>query len=123
MNNWIVEKRPWDRKFFPLDHLILVDVEGLPLCAWSKEAFRKIFVKWGSIVHLEDELGEDVYKNQICILSTFQEIISEVFKISIDGQVFLVRIKEAFGWTPSFAWDNNKFGSERISDHGNFQED
>ena len=85
--------------------------------------FRKKLVKWGSIVHLEDDLGEDVYKNQICILSTFQEIISEVLRINIDGKLFLVRIKEAFGWTPSFAWDNHKSGSERISDHGNFQED
>lgn len=64
MDHWIVEKRPWDRNFVPLDRLIWVDVEGLPLRAWSKQAFTNILTKWGNIVHLDDDLGEDVYKKK-----------------------------------------------------------
>lgn len=44
---WFVEKRKWDRDFMPPERLVWVDVEGLPLRAWSKDAFIKIVAKWG----------------------------------------------------------------------------
>lgn len=71
IGHWIVEKRPWDRNVIPLERLVWVDVEGVPLCAWSKETFRKMLNKQGNIVHMEDELGEDVYKKRIYVLNTF----------------------------------------------------
>lgn len=49
-----------------------VDVEGLPLSACSKESFRKIISKWGSIAQLDDDLREDVYKNRIYIMYLFK---------------------------------------------------
>lgn len=62
MDHWVTEKRPWDRNFVPSERFVWVDVEVYSLRAWSKETFKKILSKWGSIVHLDDELGEDVYK-------------------------------------------------------------
>lgn len=103
MDHWIIEKRPRDRNFVPPERLVWVDVEGLPLRVWSKEAFRKILAKWGSIVHIDDALGEDVYKNRICVLTNFQNIIFDVLKVKVDDHVFSVRIKEAPGWIPSFS--------------------
>lgn len=119
MDHWIVEKRPWDRNFVPLDRLIWVDVEGLPLRAWSKQAFTNILTKWGNIVHLDDDLGRMFIKKRICILSSFQEIISEVVTISIDGQPFFIRIKEAPGWTPKFAWETSNVSLENSKERGN----
>ncbi|CAI9292934.1 unnamed protein product [Lactuca saligna] len=123
MDHWIDEKRPWDRNFVPLERLIWVDVEGLPLRAWSKQAFKNILAKWGNILHLDDDLGENVYKKRICILSSFQEIISQVIKVSIDGQYFWVRIKQARGWTPSFTWEDKKASSENSNENCNALED
>ncbi|CAI9276768.1 unnamed protein product [Lactuca saligna] len=34
-----------------------------------------------------------------------------------------LEVKEASGWTSSFVWENNKFGSEKLSDQGKFLED
>lgn len=93
INHWIVDKCPWDRNFVPSERLLWVDVEGLLLCSWIKEAFRKIIAKWGNIVHLEDGLSEDVYKNRIGLMISFQGIISDVLKVSFDDQLLLVRIK------------------------------
>ncbi|CAI9279869.1 unnamed protein product [Lactuca saligna] len=42
----------------------------------------------------------------------------KVMTFNIDGHHFLVRIKEALGWTPSFAWEN-KVTSDGSSEHGN----
>ncbi|CAI9280983.1 unnamed protein product [Lactuca saligna] len=95
-----------------------VDVEGVPLHAWSKLAFRQILDKWGLIVHLDDNIGEDVYKSCVCILTSSFDIIFEVIKVIVDGEVFPILIKEALGWNPSFTWDstNNHQGGIKAFD-------
>ena len=95
IEHWLLEKCGWDHNFFPLEHIVGVDVEGLPLCSWSEESFRKIVARWGSISQLEDDLGEDVYKNRVCILSSFQQIIYDRVKVRMDEVTFTVRVKEA----------------------------
>lgn len=105
MDHWILEKYSWDRNFIPSERIVWVDVEGLPLSTWSKESFRKIFSKWGSIVQLDDDLGEDVYKNRICMLSSFQDIIFDVIKVYVDGIMYSIRVKEVSWWTSSFVYD------------------
>ena len=54
-------------------------------------------------VHLDDGLGKDIYKNHVCILTSFFEIISELMYIRVDGVVFPISFKEAPGWNPSFS--------------------
>ena len=87
MDHWLSEKRVWDRNFVPKDRVVWLDIECLPIRAWSKSAFRKIVSKWGVVLHLDDALGEDVYKNRVCILTTHQNIISEALNIRVDGMV------------------------------------
>lgn len=123
MDHWIVDKRPWDRNCIPPERLVWVDLEGLLLREWSKESFRKLMNKLGSIVHLDDALGEDVYKNRICILTAFQGIISEVVKVNVDDHILSVRIKEALGWTPSFSCDPTKTGFDNGNVHEHFHEE
>ncbi|CAI9293191.1 unnamed protein product [Lactuca saligna] len=70
---------------------VMLEFKGVPLCAWSKDAFRKILAKWGIFAHLEDDLGEDVYKNRVFILTNFQGIISEDVKIKVDDNVYTIQ--------------------------------
>ncbi|CAI9264496.1 unnamed protein product [Lactuca saligna] len=102
MDHWLLEKRAWDRKFIPSERIVWVDVEAVSLSTWSKESFKKILSKWGTIAQLDDDLGEDIYKNRIYILTTIQTIISEVIKVRVGGIIHLIRVKEARGWTPPF---------------------
>ncbi|CAI9274338.1 unnamed protein product [Lactuca saligna] len=95
LDPWLLDKCPWDRNIVPTDQLVWLDVEGLPLCVWSKGVFHKIVEKWGSIAHIDDDLGEDVYKKRLCVLNSCQDIISEVVKVWLDDMSFNVRIKEA----------------------------
>lgn len=105
IDHWILEKRAWDRTFVPSERIVWVDAEGVPLFNWSKESFRKILSKWGAIAQLDDDLGEDIYKNRICILTTIQTIILEVIKVRVDGNIHWIRVKEPPGLTPSFVHD------------------
>ncbi|KAL4557075.1 hypothetical protein LXL04_035245 [Taraxacum kok-saghyz] len=103
MDHWLREKKHWDRNFVSEDRLVWVDIEGLPIRAWSKTAVRQIVARWGTVAHLDDSLGEDLYKNRVCMLTGYQGIISEVIKVRVDGDIFSIRVKEAPGWIPSFA--------------------
>ena len=103
MNHWLTEKKQWDRNFLSIDRIVWVDIEGLPIRAWSKTAFRQVVAKWGSVVQLDDMLGEDLYKNRVCMITSYQDIISESMKVKVDGEIFILQVKEAPGWTPSFA--------------------
>ncbi|CAI9260933.1 unnamed protein product [Lactuca saligna] len=105
IDHWIAEKKPLDRNFVPSERLVWVDVEGLPLSAWSKDSFRKILSRWGIIAQLDDDLGEDIYKNRICILTSIKTIISEVIKVCVYKITYWIRVNEAPGWTPSFVHD------------------
>ncbi|CAI9294632.1 unnamed protein product [Lactuca saligna] len=108
MDHRLLEKREWDSNFVPLERIVWVDIEGLPLSCWSKDSFRRILSKWGSIVQMEDYVEEDVYKNHVCKLTTSQQIISYMVKVRVDGKLFNIRVKEAKGWTPSFVSDTSK---------------
>ncbi|KAL4565601.1 hypothetical protein LXL04_029703 [Taraxacum kok-saghyz] len=110
MDHWLSEKKTWDRNFVPMDRI------GLPIRAWSKSAFRQIVSKWGVVLHLDDDLGEDVYKNQVCVLTTHHHIISEALKIQVDGQMLVVRVKEAPGWSPTFAKGDPKQDTQNMED-------
>ncbi|CAI9278601.1 unnamed protein product [Lactuca saligna] len=105
VSHWIIEKPQWDRNFVSQDRIIWFDIEGLPLRAWSKLPFREILAKWGCVVQLDDNLGEDIYKSHECILTSHLGIIFEVVKVSVDGIIFPVRAKEAPSWTSSFSCD------------------
>ncbi|KAL4563118.1 hypothetical protein LXL04_027151 [Taraxacum kok-saghyz] len=116
MDHWLSEKKTWDRNFVPTYRIVWLEIEGLPIRAWSKSAFRQIVAKWGVVLHLDDDLGEDVYKNQVCVLTTHHHIISEALKIRVDGQMFVVRVKEAPGWSPTFAKGDPKQETQNMED-------
>lgn len=94
-----------------------------PCVKEGKKALRKIIAKYGCNVRLDDGSGEDVNKNGICVLSSYQGIILDVLKIRVDDIRFSVRIKEAPGWTPSFSCDILKAGFENVDECGNFEEE
>lgn len=74
----------------PLKRIIWFDVEGLPLKACCKDVFQKILSRWCTIVHIDDDLREYIYKNRVCVLTTCQDIIYDVVKVCVDDSFFSV---------------------------------
>lgn len=78
-------------------------MEEIPLYAWSKVAIKKIIAKWGNIVHMEDDLGENVYMNllwHINLLWAFQFYdLGWIFMyLKDDFAEFFHQLDESFTW-------------------------
>ncbi|GKA95732.1 RNA-directed DNA polymerase, eukaryota [Tanacetum coccineum] len=82
--------------------IVWVDIEGVPLHAWSRKTFTKICSKWGEMLELEKSSDDFFARKRICIKTKLEDNILEKFKIIIRGKIFVIRAKELFVWSPVF---------------------
>ncbi|GKC72784.1 RNA-directed DNA polymerase, eukaryota [Tanacetum coccineum] len=101
-----------------------VDIEGMPLKAWTLNTFKRIVSKWGELLHVEDQEEDCFYTKRICFKTKLVENIFESFKIIIQGKVFWIRAKEVSGWAPDFTEDNeSEDGTDDEKEDEDFHEE
>ncbi|GKB76812.1 RNA-directed DNA polymerase, eukaryota, partial [Tanacetum coccineum] len=88
--------------FVANERIVWVDIEGVPLHAWSRKTFTKICSKWGEMLELEESSDDFFARKRICIKTKLEDNILEKFKIIIRGKIFVIRAKELFVWSPVF---------------------
>nr|GEW55686.1 RNA-directed DNA polymerase, eukaryota [Tanacetum cinerariifolium] len=88
--------------FVARDRIVWVDIEGVPLHAWSHKTFNKIGSKWGEVMNLEESTDDMFARKRICIKTKKEDNILEKFKIIVRGKIFIARAKELFSWSPNF---------------------
>ncbi|GKB95065.1 RNA-directed DNA polymerase, eukaryota [Tanacetum coccineum] len=88
--------------FVSRERIVWVDIEGVPLHAWSRNTFLKIGSKWGDVLDLEECKDDFFARKRICIKTKQEDNVLEKFKIIVKGKVFVVRAKELFTWFPTF---------------------
>nr|GFA67258.1 hypothetical protein [Tanacetum cinerariifolium] len=93
INSWFSSLSPWTAHFEVLHRIVWIDVEDIPLRAWSKTTFNKIARKWGELVFMDDSNSANKY-----------------------SKVYVVRAKEVTGWVPDFREENSD-ESEDYSDN------
>nr|GEV29738.1 RNA-directed DNA polymerase, eukaryota [Tanacetum cinerariifolium] len=94
-----------------------MDIEGIPLRAWSRETFKKIGKKLGETLDLEDNVDTSFGCKRLCVKNAHPVSILETFKIIVKERVFMVREKELFTWNLSFIDNKEKdYVSEEESD-------
>nr|GEW29296.1 DUF21 domain-containing protein At2g14520-like [Tanacetum cinerariifolium] len=71
------------------DRIIWMDIEGVPLKAWSRETFIKIGKKWGETLDLEDNYVMSFGHKRICIKTKHVTSILESFKIIVKGKFYM----------------------------------
>ena len=89
-------------EFVSRERIVWVDIEGVPLHAWTCNTFTKIGSKWGEVLDLEGNKDDFFARKRICIKTKQEDNILEKFKIIVNGKVFMIRAKELFAWSPSF---------------------
>ncbi|GJX63799.1 RNA-directed DNA polymerase, eukaryota, partial [Tanacetum coccineum] len=101
------------------ERIVWVDIEGIPLYAWSRETFSRIGNKWGETLDIEDTNETSFGRKRVCIKTKHPVSILESFKIIVKGKVYMVRAKELFMWNPIFlAHKKVVYSSDDESIHG-----
>nr|GFA64265.1 retrotransposon protein, putative, Ty1-copia subclass [Tanacetum cinerariifolium] len=88
--------------FVANERIVWVDIEGVPLNAWTRNSFHKIGSKWEEVMDVEDSTNDMFARKILCIKTNLVHNILDSFKIIVKGKVFMVRAKELFVWSPSF---------------------
>ncbi|GJS73058.1 RNA-directed DNA polymerase, eukaryota, nucleotide-binding alpha-beta plait domain protein [Tanacetum coccineum] len=94
--------------FVSEERIVWVDIEGVPLHAWSRETFVRIGKKWGDTLDMEDNADSSFGRKRVCVKTKHPVCILETFKIIVKGRVFMVRAKELFTWNPTFVTHKEK---------------
>ncbi|GKA91477.1 RNA-directed DNA polymerase, eukaryota, partial [Tanacetum coccineum] len=88
--------------FVSRERIVWIDIEGVPLHAWSRPTFYKIGSRWGEVIELEDNKEDCFARKCICIKTKLEDNIVEKFKIIVRGKISVIRAKELFVWSPTF---------------------
>ncbi|GKD46852.1 RNA-directed DNA polymerase, eukaryota, reverse transcriptase zinc-binding domain protein [Tanacetum coccineum] len=107
IKSWFSGIEKWSPQFEVKDRVVWVDVEGVPLKAWTSATFHKTANKWGDLVYMEDSNASNKYSMRLCIKTTVQLLIAKSFKVILEGKIAVVRAKEVTGWVPKFGLDDN----------------
>nr|GEZ74519.1 RNA-directed DNA polymerase, eukaryota [Tanacetum cinerariifolium] len=102
-NSWFQIIHEVIHDFVSDERIVWVDIEGVPLNAWTSETFSRIGKKWGETLNIEDQIAHSYSRKRVCILTKSLVSILESFKIIVKGKVFMVRAKELFIWNPCFS--------------------
>ncbi|GJR39917.1 RNA-directed DNA polymerase, eukaryota [Tanacetum coccineum] len=100
--SWFAKLCNAQNDFVANERIVWVDIEGVPLNAWSRKSFHKIGLKWGEVMDVEDSTDDMFARKRLCIKTNLVHNILDSFKIIVKGKVFMVRAKELFVWSPSF---------------------
>nr|GEY51827.1 nucleotide-binding alpha-beta plait domain-containing protein [Tanacetum cinerariifolium] len=104
--NLVLEKEAHND--FILEEMVMwVEIEGVLCKWWSKNTFKRIESRWGTLLN-GDELEEGgLYSNMFCVCTKMKTILMESFKMVYGGKVCWVRTIEIPGWVPDFEEDSD----------------
>ncbi|PWA99106.1 hypothetical protein CTI12_AA012350 [Artemisia annua] len=105
-------------KFVIKERVAWINVEGIPLQAWTQKTFSKIASRWGELIYTVDAKGTNMYSVRLCIKTYVDTLIAESFKVNVRGCVTRVRAKEITGWVLEFLDDTSKVEVEGQGENG-----
>ncbi|GJY13182.1 RNA-directed DNA polymerase, eukaryota [Tanacetum coccineum] len=79
--------------FVSRERIVWIDIEGVPLHAWSRPTFSKIGSRWGEVIELEDNKEDCFARKRICIKTKLEDNILEKFKIIVRGKIFVIELR------------------------------
>ncbi|GKA07594.1 RNA-directed DNA polymerase, eukaryota [Tanacetum coccineum] len=81
--SWFARLCNAQEDFVSRERIVWVDIEGVPLRAWSQSTFKKIGAKWGEVMKLEENKEDMFARKRICIKTSREDNILERFKITV----------------------------------------
>ncbi|GKA30075.1 RNA-directed DNA polymerase, eukaryota [Tanacetum coccineum] len=97
MHNWLSRVIPWSRSFVPRERIIWLDIEGIPLVAWSLDSLKRVARNWGEVVYLDEEQEDNYYSARVCVESQFSDFIMESVEVDVEGKRYEAFEKQGEG--------------------------
>ncbi|GKA78770.1 hypothetical protein Tco_0785307 [Tanacetum coccineum] len=94
---WFTTLNHANPKFISDKRIVWVGIEGIPLHARTMNTYKKIGLKWGDVMSMEDPVDSGLYQKRLCVKMEEASIIFESFKVIVQGKVYWVRAKEVNG--------------------------
>ncbi|GJX55973.1 RNA-directed DNA polymerase, eukaryota [Tanacetum coccineum] len=116
LDTWFSAVQPWKNDFRVDERVLWVDVEGIPLVAWTNKTFMKVAKRWGELLFTKDLDDNNLWHKRLCVVTKVEDFIMESFKIIIKGKVTVVRAHEIIGWIPDFMEEENDINSDSGDD-------
>nr|GEZ29841.1 RNA-directed DNA polymerase, eukaryota [Tanacetum cinerariifolium] len=100
------------------ERVVWIEIGGLPLNAWTPNAFKKIAESWGTPLFVDEDPNETVSIGRVCIKTKIHGHINENCKVIIFGKPYNASVREFAGWapdiqsidtTPSYNSNSNRF--------------
>ncbi|GKB73143.1 hypothetical protein Tco_0934555, partial [Tanacetum coccineum] len=113
----------WIDDFMYRMRVILARVEGVPLCAWSNDNFKKIRSRWGEVLFIDDIDNTNRFSIRLCIKSSHASLIFASIVVMFKGVSYAIRVRELCSWTPNFGLDDSDDKEEgSVGTHKNSDE-
>ena len=102
------------------DKVVWVEISGMPLGAWSCEAFTKVAAKSGEVVFLDKNATGGIGKGRVCVRMDRKTKITDNVMVEPEGIKHLVEVKEIGTWMPNGVQLSDQ---ELSDDHNESEED
>nr|GEW21860.1 RNA-directed DNA polymerase, eukaryota [Tanacetum cinerariifolium] len=86
MGYWFSQIIKAHNDFILEERVVWVEIKGIPCKWWSKNTFRRIASRWGTLLN-GDELEEGgLYSNRLCVCTKMKTVLMESFKMVYGGK-------------------------------------
>ncbi|GJZ32760.1 hypothetical protein Tco_0578196 [Tanacetum coccineum] len=94
------------------ERMTWIKIDGLPLCAWGSEVYKKIGGLWGKFMFFDDDTKDNPSCGKVCIQTTEEQLISKTIQVEVAEVEYLVRVRETSSWAikidkPEIVSDSN----------------
>ncbi|GJT23254.1 RNA-directed DNA polymerase, eukaryota [Tanacetum coccineum] len=80
------------------ERIVWVDIEGVPLHAWSRSTFFKIGSKWGDVLELEDDHDDLFARKRLCVICLKSDHLKTFTKLFIVRMLNLLKEGSRVEW-------------------------
>ncbi|GJY44702.1 reverse transcriptase domain, reverse transcriptase zinc-binding domain protein [Tanacetum coccineum] len=103
---WFSSLKAWHDDFVVEERLIWLEIEGVPLHAWTHETFNQICRKWGEMLFMDDSDGCNRLSKRLCIKSSHAFLVYATIMVSVKDVIYAILVRELYSWTLNFEGDD-----------------
>nr|GEY48770.1 hypothetical protein [Tanacetum cinerariifolium] len=96
--------------------MIWLEINGLPLCAWGSNSYKKIASLFGKFKFFEDE-ETSMSVGRVCISTKSIKHISVTIKVKVNGELFDVNVLEIGIWNTNITDTASNVSSQMEANH------